>query len=376
MEQAEIEILNLNPLVFRITTSDGPPEWYKYFLCGVKGAEELFVDSAATALRGMMVLVSGDIPPASGLSSSSALVSAAILLACYANQLSVDKLRLATAAAKCERYIGTCGGGMDQAIAFLAERGTAQYIQWNPLKATTIQMPQNAFFVIANSLSEANKAATPDFNQRVIECQLGCRLMAKKASLNWREVGKFALLQKTLNFTLNEMLELAKGCLVKDCYSRRDLLDEFAITEEELDEKLLTPNTRQIPVLYIRQRALHVFQEAQRVDRFRGAAEEGDLEEMSLLMRDSHRSLAELYECSHKNLDALVRIAEGVGVVGCRLTGAGWGGCVVALCHSIEKGEELIAELKEKYYSKFPQQSLSNVVFMTHPGGGAEVFLK
>lgn len=64
---------------------------------------------------------------------------------------------------------------MDQAIAFLAKQGTAQYIAWNPLTATPVSLPKNAIFVIANSLSEANKAASHDFNQRVVECRLGCK---------------------------------------------------------------------------------------------------------------------------------------------------------------------------------------------------------
>lgn len=81
---------------------------------------------------------------------------------------------MSTIAAECERYIGTQGGGMDQAIAFLAERGSAQFIEWNPLRATPVTLPDGAVFVIANSLAEANKAATSDFNQRVVECRLAC----------------------------------------------------------------------------------------------------------------------------------------------------------------------------------------------------------
>lgn len=54
---------------------------------------------------------------------------------------------------------------MDQAIAFLAKKGCAQYIEFNPVRASSIQLPTDAVFVIANSLTEANKAATSDFNQ-------------------------------------------------------------------------------------------------------------------------------------------------------------------------------------------------------------------
>lgn len=68
-----------------IEICEGSPEWYKYFLCGVKGIRENF---PSTKYCGMKVLVSGNVPPASGLSSSSALVSAATLATSYANKVS------------------------------------------------------------------------------------------------------------------------------------------------------------------------------------------------------------------------------------------------------------------------------------------------
>lgn len=72
---------------------------------------------------GMMAVVSGNILPNSGLSSSSALVCAATLAVSKAYGLTMTKKELAELATKSERYIGTQGGGMDQAIAFLATEG-------------------------------------------------------------------------------------------------------------------------------------------------------------------------------------------------------------------------------------------------------------
>lgn len=63
-----------------------PPEWHNYYLCGVKGIYEKLPDDVEK--RGMIVMVSGNIPPASGLSSSSALVSAATLATSYVNDVS------------------------------------------------------------------------------------------------------------------------------------------------------------------------------------------------------------------------------------------------------------------------------------------------
>ena len=76
-----------------------------------------------TTPRGFRASVYGNIPLGSGLSSSSALVSAVTLALSRAYNLTLTKEELADLAAKSERYIGTLGGGMDQAISFLATKG-------------------------------------------------------------------------------------------------------------------------------------------------------------------------------------------------------------------------------------------------------------
>lgn len=369
----------MNISIYRIKTGDGPPEWYKYFLCGVRGVlDELMpTEEGESQLRGMSVMVSGNIPPASGLSSSSALVSAAVLATAHANALMLDRQQLASVSARCERHIGTCGGGMDQAIAFLAEKGKAQFIEWSPLRATPVQLPSEAVFVIANSLTEANKAATSDFNQRVVECHLGCRLMAKRLlkSTAWRDYVKYSTLQQELECTLEGMESLARKCLKQEVYSRSDMIEEFELDDDHQLTELLTPNTKSSEEFRLLPRALHVFQEASRVDAFRKAAELGDLTQMCLLMRQSHSSLASQYQCSHANLDKLTTIAGQVGKVGARLTGAGWGGCIVVLCNSIEQCHTLTEQLKVNYYDKLSNgpPSLDNTVFITDPQAGAVI---
>lgn len=175
-------------------------------------------------------------------------------------QFSLNKTNLADIAAKCERYIGTQGGGMDQAIAFLAIKGCAQFIEWDPLKATPTRLPPNSYFVIANSLTKANKAATSDFNQRVIECRLACRILAKSAKLPWQEFERFATLQKRLQCTLPEFEAFANGILTKDLYSRDDIINLLGIDANEFETNLLTINTKHLSKFKLRQRAMHVIQ--------------------------------------------------------------------------------------------------------------------
>ena len=69
------------------------------------------MESASTTPKGMRVMVDGNVPPGSGLSSSSAFVVCAALAVSYANKVLPSKLELATLCAKAEHYVGTEGGG-------------------------------------------------------------------------------------------------------------------------------------------------------------------------------------------------------------------------------------------------------------------------
>ena len=110
-----------------------PPKWHDYFLCGLRGVLDSSGDSINSG-RGLQALVDGSIPPAAGLSSSSALVcgSAVTCRILILNDHRIAKHEIASACSKFEQLIGTQGGGMDQAIQMLAEAGTAKFVQFFP----------------------------------------------------------------------------------------------------------------------------------------------------------------------------------------------------------------------------------------------------
>ncbi|KAM4572770.1 N-acetylgalactosamine kinase [Odontesthes bonariensis] len=360
-----------------ITIDRDNPKWYYYFLCGVKGIQERF---GITRLAGMSCLVDGTIPPSSGLSSSSALVCCSGLVTMEANQKSLSKVALAELCAKCERYIGTEGGGMDQSISFLAEKGTAKLIEFQPLRATDVKLPDSAVFVISNCCKEMNKAASSHYNIRVVECRIATKMLAQARGLDPSRLLKLAQVQGELKASLEEMLALVDEVLHPEPYSREEICKVLCITSQQFSTDLLSANTQQETHFKLHQRAKHVYGEAARVMTFKSVCDSGAAESVPLLgqlMNQSHASCRDLYECSCPELDQLVDICLKSGAVGSRLTGAGWGGCAVSMVPN-EKVESFLQAVRAAYYlpdarrAAMEKQSL----FVSKPGGGAAVFME
>lgn len=359
-------------------SADGP-SWYKYALCGVVGVKD--EGGIGGDLSGLNMALIGTIPPSSGLSSSSALVCASALAVSYAHNLSLSKNQLAEICARSERHIGTQGGGMDQAISFLATAGSANVIEFNPLRASPVTLPLGARFVVANSLAPMNKAASSHYNCRVMECRLATQIMAKKNGLKWQDYRKFVDLQKNLGKSLPEMIELVRKTFHRGVYTKEEICGLLETTETEIDQVTLSENTRNIQEFNLYGRAHHVFSEAHRVWEFKLVCESkpgkgrNALSELGLLMKESHESCRVDYECSHPKLDKLVELSKDLAL-GARLTGAGWGGCIVALVHE-DNVDNYIKMLKKEYFTQqdtTKDRELNTYLFSTQPGSGACIY--
>ncbi|GAM20919.1 hypothetical protein SAMD00019534_040940, partial [Acytostelium subglobosum LB1] len=352
--------------------------WTNYVLAGWKGVQNA---SPSTTLKSLNLLYSGNVPIGSGVSSSSALVCVSTLAFSYIHNITYTKEDLANISVKCERFVGIEGGGMDQAISYLAEENTAKLIEFNPLRTKNVQLPKGVSFVISNSLVESNKVVTGAFyyNLRVVECRLAAVVLTKKLGFDWSAVRRLIDVQKLSNLTLDQLVAATNEHLHVAPYTREEVATELGLTVEQLVANYF-PSGIQVSAekFELNRRAVHVFSETSRVYRFaeRCAAESTDHTataiDLGRLMDASHESCATQFECSCPELDTLTAVCRKAGAYGSRLTGAGWGGCVISLVPT-ELAAKFTEQLQTEYYStiKSLPKEQGAYLFSTTPSSGA-----
>lgn len=287
-------------------------------------------------LGGMDALVWGEIPPSAGLSSSSALVVAFALGILAANRAAFHPVSLAELLAAGERYVGTQGGGMDQAVCLCARAGHALKLDFFPLRPQPVPVPGDWAFVVAHSLVMAPKSAEARERYNATHRHSAEARRAAAARLGERDVQ-----------------------LYSDLLARRsagEVLEAAADLAPELQRPLR-----------------HVVTEGGRVEQAAAAMRACDYRAFGRLMSESHASLRDDLGVSCAELDELVELCGEGGAEGARLTGAGFGGCAVALCRP-EGRDALKAHLEERYYRGRPRPAgVSESLLDAVPAGGATV---
>ncbi|MGH7813006.1 MAG: galactokinase [Candidatus Binataceae bacterium] len=383
----ELDLLNADPewppRRFRIERKIPPyaaGDWANYVKAAVQGVIEHFAARgiALDRLRGAAMAVEGRVPAAAGLSSSSALTVAAALAFMAVNRLEIEPLEAAATIARSEHYVGTRGGGMDQAAAIFGQRDRALFIEFDPLRVRPIPMPANAALVVADSCEAADKSGKvrDEYNRRVVECALAARIIAHALKLDGVKI-LGDVVRQSPNWTASSLIAtLAAAAPERLNANLQDAARILKVSHGRLEAELLGTGTNRIAIdparpLEILRRARHVLSEAERVIRAAAALEAGRLGEMGELMNQSHRSLAADFECSTARLDAMVECARRAGALGARLTGAGFGGSIVALCEA-GNTDAVIETLDRDYYAKFVQSdSPEKFRAILHAGAGA-----
>ncbi len=238
-------------------------------------------------LGGAEITIESDVPAGAGLSSSAALeVSTGFGLMDLAGH-AVDLTELALACQQAEHeFAGTRCGIMDQYVACHGRAGHALLIDTRSLDSEAVLLPSSVRVLICNSMVR-HAHVSGEYNQRRADCEAGVRALSDARH------GVRALRDVTAA--------------------------DLAAQQSRLDERIY-------------RRCRHVVTENDRVQRAADALKRGDLATFGRLMVESHRSMRNDYEISTPEIDALVEAALACrGVYGARLTGGGFGGCVVAL---------------------------------------------
>jgi galactokinase len=269
----------------------GGGDWRDY----ARAAARWLVDTTG-AERGMDALVTSDLPMASGLSSSSALVVACALAFARVNDLAVGRVRLAHELALAEQFAGTRGGGMDQAASLLSRAGHVSFVSFEPLRVEYVPFPDEAVVIVVDSGERAAKSGT-----------------ARRAYNERRAAGVEALRRVAASLD-------AVGSSYATLLRERAAAELVEAAEDVLDgDGALLRSFR------------HTVREACRVDAAAAALRRGDIPALGRLLVASHRSLRDDLAVSTERLDAIVEVALHAGALGARLTGAGFGGSAIAL---------------------------------------------
>lgn len=266
-------------------SSPAKKHWSNYPL-GVAWA----LEGTGKRLRGASILVSGDVPLGSGLSSSAAIEVAAGFALLHQSGHPIDRIELARLCQKAENeFAGARVGIMDQFISCHGRASHALMLDCRSLEFTLVKLPPGFQLVICNTMVK-HEVASSEYNLRRAECEEGVR-------------------------TLRTVLPGIRA------------LRDVTLSALEEHSEILDPK------VYARCR--HVATENARVKSAVQAFETGDIRALGPLMCDSHRSLREDYEVSCPELDLMVDIAAAQrGVIGARMTGGGFGGCTINLVES------------------------------------------
>jgi galactokinase len=275
--------------------------WINYPLGVIQQFEKAGFD-----IGGFECLFSGNVPNGAGLSSSA---SVSVVTAFAINELfgcGLDDITLVRMARSAENdFVGVQCGIMDQYAVTMGQSNHAMMLDCDSLACEQVPLLLNDYAIVLINSNQRRELSESKYNERVTETRLAREKLTRLTNIT-------SLAQLTPAQLADNRLVLAES-----------------------------------PIAF--QRARHVVTEHDRVKRAVAALRENDLQSFGRLMYESHESLRDDYDVSSKPLDTLVDIARDTeGVLGARLTGAGFGGCTVNLVHS-NAVQNLLSNVERHY---------------------------
>jgi len=283
-------------------------------------------------IAGCDMLYHGTIPYGAGLSSSASIeVSTALALVVMGNRYygldrEIDYIELAKIGQKAENfYVGVNCGIMDQFASAMGKANHAIFLDAKDLSYKLVPLELGDSKIVITNTNKKRSLADSKYNERRSECERGLEIL-KQAFPSINYLGEISYEQ------FNEYKHLIK--------------DEV-----------------------IRKRVEHVISENDRVLKSVEALNKGDLSLFGKLMIESHNSLKNLYEVTGVELDTLVEEALKIdGVLGSRMTGAGFGGCTVSIVKN-DAIDRFIEEVGRNYKERV---GLEATFYVSEIGDGAK----
>lgn len=317
------------------------PAW-SHYLIGVAS----LLQASGREIAGIDAVITGDVPIGAGLSSSAALsVAATLAFLTAGSELVGDgfpvpedtKKKLAALCQRVEHeFVDVKCGIMDQTISLLGKENHALFLDCRSLEYEHVPLNLGEHAIAICNTKVKRELATSEYNKRRAECERGVEILRR-----W----------------------------IPGISSLRDIaLTDFKKHEEEL------------PAL-TQKRCRYVIEENARVleavsvlkGRSQSASEETDaaLIRFGRLMNASHNGLRDDYEVSCKELDLLTDIARSItGVIGSRMTGAGFGGCTVSIVH-----QDALEMFQTRVTTEYHQQTgIEPEIYLCNVSDGAQVF--
>ena len=294
-------------------------KWANY----VRGVVKFIQERCPQFKQGADLVISGNVPHSSGLSSSAALEVAMGKFCQQLSDLPLTHTEIALIGQKAEnKFVGANCGNMDQLISALGQKDHLLMIDCRSLETQPTPVPKDVAVIIVNS-NVPHDLVTGEYNTRRWQCEKAAEFFGVKAL---RDVS----------------------------------VEEFQKREAELTA---------LNAL-VAKRARHVVTENQRVLDAVEALKHNDLTKLGELMGQSHESMRDDFEITVPQIDYLVELAQLVigKTGGARMTGGGFGGCIVALAphDKVEAVRKIIADnyekqtgLKEDFYVCTASQGVS-----------------
>ena len=285
------------------------------------------IQKAGYLLQGANLIFTSNIPQRAGLSSSAALEVVTALTLAKLNLLEIKPVEMAHLCRRAENnFVGVACGIMDQYVSCLGQKNYALFIDCRSNDYEPVPFKDPDYQVLICNSKIQRGLANSKYNIRREECKIAT--------------------------------EFFKHKLKREILALRDItIDEYIKYQGQLSE-------------VIARRARHVISENYRVQAGVKALREGNFSTFGQLMIESHQSLKDDYEVSCAELDLLVDLAlKQEGVLGARMTGAGFGGCTVNL---IEKN--YIDAFKKNIKNEYKKiTGINPDIYITLPAEGAKV---